>query len=79
MGNPFGLLASEAGYQLQIQVLSSQRGFYIGTANEMDPCPVSQSNTTKPVCRPILLLKKGNGRSVNMIRYRRLHHGKSRN
>lgn len=37
MGNPFGLLAAEAGFELHIQVLSSQRGFYIGTANEMGP------------------------------------------
>lgn len=37
MGNPFGLLAAESGVELHIQVLSSQRGFYIGTANEMGP------------------------------------------
>ena len=37
MAHPFGLLASEAGIELRVQVLSSQRGFYIGTANEMGP------------------------------------------
>lgn len=37
MEHPFGLLADEAGFELHIQVLSSQRGFYIGAANEMGP------------------------------------------
>lgn len=37
MVHPFGLLAAEAGFELHIQVLSSQRGFYIGTVNEMGP------------------------------------------
>ncbi|WP_071994968.1 hypothetical protein [Erwinia mallotivora] len=35
--SPNGLLAEEAGFTLPPQVLSSARGFYIGTANEMGP------------------------------------------
>lgn len=37
MGYPSGVLAAEAGYELPAQVLASQCGFYIGTANEMGP------------------------------------------
>ncbi|AUX71567.1 hypothetical protein [Erwinia pyrifoliae] len=32
-----GFLAAENGYQLPVEVLSSGRGFYIGTANEQGP------------------------------------------
>ncbi|EIX9082287.1 TPA: hypothetical protein PFE07_002572 [Kluyvera cryocrescens] len=35
--NTQGILAAESGFNLELQILKSGRGFYIGTANEMGP------------------------------------------
>lgn len=59
MGNPFGLLAAEAGFELYIQVLSSQRGFYIGTANEMGPVSRESVEYYKTSQQADIALEKG--------------------
>nr|EKV5657633.1 hypothetical protein [Citrobacter farmeri] len=48
-----------AGYQLQIQVLSSQRGFYIGTANEMGPVSRESVEYYKTSLQADIALEKG--------------------
>ncbi|MGX5056705.1 hypothetical protein ACWKX9_24135 [Enterobacter asburiae] len=59
MGNPFGLLAAESGVELPIQVLSSQRGFYIGTANEMGPVSRESVEYYKTSQQADIALEKG--------------------
>lgn len=36
--HPYGLLATQAGFQLRITVLESRAGFYIGTSDDDGPC-----------------------------------------
>lgn len=59
MGNPFGLLAAESGVELYIQVLSSQRGFYIGTANELGPVSRESVEYYKTSQQADIALEKG--------------------
>lgn len=59
MGRPFGLFAAEAGFELQIQVLSSQCGFYIGTANEMGPVSRESVEYYKTSQQADIALEKG--------------------
>ncbi|WP_179207549.1 hypothetical protein [Escherichia coli] len=42
MQQPNGILAAQAGYTLPLQVLSSVRGYYIGT--QCDEGPVSRES-----------------------------------
>ncbi|GCH11738.1 MULTISPECIES: hypothetical protein [Enterobacteriaceae] len=42
MQQPNGMLAAQAGYTLPLQVLSSVRGYYIGT--QCDEGPVSRES-----------------------------------
>ncbi|ENY9323498.1 hypothetical protein ACF5DM_004538 [Salmonella enterica] len=39
----FGLIAQQNGFELELQVLKSQRGYYIGTVSE-EGCPVSRES-----------------------------------
>ncbi|AUO67196.1 MULTISPECIES: hypothetical protein [Citrobacter] len=59
MGNPFGLLAAESGVELHIQVLSSQRGFYIDTANELGPVSRESVEYYKTSQQADIALEKG--------------------
>ncbi len=39
----FGILAQQQGFELELQILKSQRGFYIGTATN-EGLPVSRES-----------------------------------
>ena len=60
MQQPNGILAAQAGYTLPLQVLSSVRGYYIGTQCR---CPVNPWSITETMSRRHRRWKAAPGRS----------------